>query len=176
MFPFPIIYFYNSISRININKILITSDNAIFFATNNGIWIWKNNVCTQIKEIENEQFSELIEDKNHNIWAAGYEKLCIVQSQDENIIVENIEDFSKMDIRALCRTQNGDIWIGTLNSGLFELDPSTFGDFYNETGKGMGDTITMASLSEYYTLSDRGTYLSMKENIELVHELMICQR
>ena len=49
-----------------------------------------------------------------------------------------------------------------------ELDPSTFGDFYNETGKGMGDTITMASLSEYYTLSDRGTYLSMKENIELV--------
>ena len=48
------------------------------------------------------------------------------------------------------------------------LDPSTFGDFYNETGKGMGDTITMASLSGYYTLSDRGTYLAMKDNIDLV--------
>jgi len=48
------------------------------------------------------------------------------------------------------------------------LDPSTFGEFYNETGQGMGDTITMASLSGYYTLSDRGTYLSMIDNIELV--------
>jgi tungstate transport system substrate-binding protein len=48
------------------------------------------------------------------------------------------------------------------------LDPSTFGEFYNETGQGMGDTISMASLSGYYTLSDRGTYLSMKENIDLV--------
>lgn len=48
------------------------------------------------------------------------------------------------------------------------LNPSSFGDFYNETGQGMGDTITMASISGYYTLSDRGTYLSMKENIDLV--------
>ena len=32
----------------------------------------------------------------------------------------------------------------------------------------MGSTITMTSLSGYYTLSDRATYLSMKENIELV--------
>ena len=48
------------------------------------------------------------------------------------------------------------------------LDPSTFSDFYNETGKGMGDTISMASLSGYYTLSDRGTYLAMIDNIDLV--------
>ena len=48
------------------------------------------------------------------------------------------------------------------------LDPSTFGEFYNETGQGMGDTISMASLSGYYTLSDRGTYLSMRDNIDLV--------
>lgn len=48
------------------------------------------------------------------------------------------------------------------------LDPATFGDFYNETGKGMGDTITMASLSGFFTLSDRGTYLAMRDNIDLV--------
>ena len=47
------------------------------------------------------------------------------------------------------------------------LDPTTFGDWYNETGQGMGDTISMASFSGYYTLSDRGTYLSMKDNIDI---------
>jgi tungstate transport system substrate-binding protein len=48
------------------------------------------------------------------------------------------------------------------------LDVSTFGSFYNETGQGMGDTITMANISSYYTLSDRATYLSMKDNIDLI--------
>ena len=47
------------------------------------------------------------------------------------------------------------------------LDPYTFGDWYNETGQGMGDTISMASFSDYYTLSDRGTYLSMRDNIDI---------
>lgn len=48
------------------------------------------------------------------------------------------------------------------------LDPSTFGGFYKETGQGMGGTITMADISGYYTLSDRATYLSMLDNINLV--------
>ena len=48
------------------------------------------------------------------------------------------------------------------------LDVSTFGDFYKETGQSMGSTINMTSLSGYYTLSDRATYLSMKDNVELV--------
>lgn len=44
---------------------------------------------------------------------------------------------------------------------------STFGDWYKETGQGMGSTLTMTSLSQYYTLTDRGTYLSMKDNLDL---------
>lgn len=45
---------------------------------------------------------------------------------------------------------------------------TSFGDWYKETGQGMGTTLTMASLSGYYTFTDRGTYLSMKEDLELV--------
>jgi tungstate transport system substrate-binding protein len=48
------------------------------------------------------------------------------------------------------------------------FDPETFGDWYMETGQGMGGTISMANLESYFTFSDRGTYLSMRENIELV--------
>lgn len=46
-----------------------------------------------------------------------------------------------------------------------ELEPS--GDWYVEAGKGMGDVIMMANEMQGYTLTDRATYLSMKENIDL---------
>ncbi len=41
------------------------------------------------------------------------------------------------------------------------------GTWYQSVGKGMGDTIIMADTMEGYTLSDRGTYLSMKDKIKL---------
>lgn len=45
-------------------------------------------------------------------------------------------------------------------------DPS--GKWYREIGKGMGDTLVQASQSGAYTLADRGTYLSMQNEINLV--------
>ncbi len=41
------------------------------------------------------------------------------------------------------------------------------GAWYKSAGKGMGDTITTADIMEGYTLSDRGTYLAMKDRIKL---------
>lgn len=41
------------------------------------------------------------------------------------------------------------------------------GAWYVESGKGMGDTLRIASEEGAYTLSDRGTYLSMKDELEL---------
>jgi tungstate transport system substrate-binding protein len=42
------------------------------------------------------------------------------------------------------------------------------GTWYQSVGKGMGETITTADIKEGYTLSDRGTYLAMKDKIKLV--------
>ncbi|SDW07363.1 tungstate transport system substrate-binding protein [Haloarcula vallismortis] len=44
-------------------------------------------------------------------------------------------------------------------------DPS--GEWYRAVGKGMGDTLVQASQTGAYTLADRGTYLSMQNEIEL---------
>lgn len=41
------------------------------------------------------------------------------------------------------------------------------GEWYLSVGKGMGETITTADIKNGYTLSDRGTYLAMKNNIKL---------
>ena len=41
------------------------------------------------------------------------------------------------------------------------------GAWYQSVGKGMGDTITTTDIKNGYTLSDRGTFLAMKEKINL---------
>lgn len=46
------------------------------------------------------------------------------------------------------------------------IEPS--GDWYDSIGQGMGDTLTMTSESEGYTIADRGTWLSMRDGLDLV--------
>jgi len=41
------------------------------------------------------------------------------------------------------------------------------GEWYVESGKGMGDTLRIASEEEAYTLSDRATYLNLRDELEL---------
>jgi tungstate transport system substrate-binding protein len=41
------------------------------------------------------------------------------------------------------------------------------GAWYVESGKGMGDTLRIANEREAYTIADRGTYLSLKDSLEL---------
>jgi len=47
------------------------------------------------------------------------------------------------------------------------LDPAGQ-SWYEQSGQGMGATLTIANQTGAYTLADRGTYLATKENLELV--------
>lgn len=49
----------------------------------------------------------------------------------------------------------------------FGLDVLDFGVRYQEVGQGMESTLMMASHKRVYTLSDRSTYLAMKEHLDL---------
>jgi tungstate transport system substrate-binding protein len=42
------------------------------------------------------------------------------------------------------------------------------GDWYKSVGQGMGATLNFASEQEAYTITDRATYLSMKDDLDLV--------
>jgi tungstate transport system substrate-binding protein len=42
------------------------------------------------------------------------------------------------------------------------------GDWYTESGTGMGDTLNIASERDGYTVTDRGTYLSLRDRLALV--------
>ena len=59
---------------------------------------------------------------------------------------------------------------GTHTKELVVWDRATSvpgGRWYQEIGKGMGDTLAQASQTGAYTISDRGTYLSMREEVDL---------
>lgn len=57
----------------------------------------------------------------------------------------------------------------------YELDP-TANPNYVESGQGMGATITMADEQKAYCLTDRGTWLSQKNNADMEIELnIVCQ-
>lgn len=47
------------------------------------------------------------------------------------------------------------------------INPESEGWYYS-IGQGMGDTLNMADEKLGYTMTDRGTYVAMKENLELV--------
>jgi tungstate transport system substrate-binding protein len=47
------------------------------------------------------------------------------------------------------------------------IDLTPGGDWYTEAGSGMGDTLNIANEREAYTISDRGTFLALKDRLDL---------
>ncbi|MFP8952327.1 substrate-binding domain-containing protein [Natrialbaceae archaeon A-arb3/5] len=47
------------------------------------------------------------------------------------------------------------------------IESSARGEGYTEAGQGMGEVLIQADQQDAYTLTDRGTFLSMQENIDL---------
>lgn len=45
------------------------------------------------------------------------------------------------------------------------ISTGSVGEWYKSLGQGMGDTLTFANETGAYTLTDRGTYLSMQDNL-----------
>jgi tungstate transport system substrate-binding protein len=52
-------------------------------------------------------------------------------------------------------------------AGIEPTAPSSTGDWYMETGQGMGATLQIADEKRAYTISDRGTYLAYKGKIQM---------
>ncbi len=76
------------------------------------------------------------------------------------LISNNRADFISRGDDSGTHTKEKELWSAA------GIKPS--GTWYKEAGQGMGAVITMANDLEGYTLSDRGTFLSMRDKIDLV--------
>ena len=80
--------------------------------------------------------------------------------------VEALRNIAASQTLFLSRGDNSGTHI--LEKGLWAdagIQPS--GTWHQQSGQGMGQTLVIASEKKAYTLSDRGTYLSLKKRIEL---------
>lgn len=69
---------------------------------------------------------------------------------------------------ALFASRGDDSGTHTKEKSLWEkagITPDPAGGWYNSLGQGMGETLTYANEAGAYTLTDRGTFLSMRDNL-----------
>ncbi|ELZ25369.1 substrate-binding domain-containing protein [Natrinema limicola] len=72
------------------------------------------------------------------------------------------------DAQATFVSRGDDSGTHTKEMGIWaEASSEPGGEWYQETGDGMGDTLMIADESSAYTLADRGTFLSMRDNFDL---------
>lgn len=75
-------------------------------------------------------------------------------------ISENEADFVSRGDESGTHVKENGIW------EVAEIEPT--GDWYISAGKGMGAVLQMADEKKAYTLTDRATYLSMEDDLDLV--------
>ncbi len=103
-----------------------------------------------------------------------YNDFVIVGPKDDPAAILDIkEDVNKVyktvyDLEATFISRGDDSGTHKKEKSLWNeagLEPA--GDWYVEVGKGMGDTLVMAAEMGAYTMTDRATFLSMRENLDL---------
>ena len=100
------------------------SSSGIYFATNNGVWHMKNNVCQQIDVTKNHFITSLASDREGKIWVGSTGFLACITNHHETFNLTNLNIASDIEIVSLCDSEDNIIWAGTLNHGLFKVDDS----------------------------------------------------
>lgn len=81
-------------------------------------------------------------------------------------IVKSLLDLSENEGEFISRGDDSGTHKKELSIWEFaEIEPA--GDWYIEAGAGMGDVLQIANEKQAYTLTDRATYLSMKDDLDL---------
>lgn len=119
------------ITGLNVTGITIVSDDQVYFSTNQGIWTLKDSSCKQIPGTENNYCLQLIIDRHGNIWSVLDEKLTVIKKLEDSYKLEEINTLPVADIRVICESKDGTIWVGTLNNGLFGLHPQNYSIIQN---------------------------------------------
>lgn len=114
------------LTGLNINEIVFTEDNTVYFATNKGVWTLKDNVCKQIPETETYYCSQLIRDKNGIIWAALNRKLNLIKKTDDSFEVNQLESFPIDKVQEFFESKDGAIWVSTNNNGVYSINPEDY--------------------------------------------------
>ncbi len=107
-------------------SVAVSDQGMPFFATNVGIWYLDDERCAQIEQTKNQNYTKLFFDKNSNLWAAGSGKLSVFKPGLNTFSYKSVEGFSAYNIKDICQSINGDIWVGTMSNGIFKILPDNY--------------------------------------------------
>lgn len=110
------------LSGMFISKMAANSS-GIYFATNDGIWIRKDNLY-QIGATKNRYINTLTSDKEGKIWGGASAYLVCIRNNNESIDLTTINISGDNEIVSLCSTKDKTIWAGTIKNGLYLIDAS----------------------------------------------------
>lgn len=102
-----------------------------------------------------------------------FNDFVIVGPEDDPAGIEGMEDATEAfttiaESGELFASRGDDSGTHSAELGIWEeSEAEPGGEWYLETGQGMGDTLNQASQQGGYTLSDRGTFISQQDEIEL---------
>jgi signal transduction histidine kinase/ligand-binding sensor domain-containing protein/DNA-binding response OmpR family regulator len=106
------------LTGISVRKIQFLSNNSIIFATNKGLWLYRNNEYSIIKGSDYLPFRTLLETSKGNVWVGG--KRGLYQIVENKLIQEDL--LTNEDILSIIEGINNDLWISTFNNGLIHYD------------------------------------------------------
>lgn len=128
----------NSDSRITIGAIMQSKDGRLWFGTNKGVYIYKENLFSaflnnehivnknglQLKSIE-----RILEDKNGNIWFCSGMGGGEGVSRYDGKFITNYKPNGDTWVPYVLEDKAGNIWFSGRTNGYFRYDGKTFTDF-----------------------------------------------
>ena len=128
----------NSDSRITIGAMMQSKDGRLWFGTNKGVYIYKENLFSaflnnehivnknglQLKSVE-----RILEDKNGNIWFCSGMGGGEGVSRYDGKLITNYKPNGDAWVPYILEDKTGNIWFSGRTNGYFRYDGKTFTDF-----------------------------------------------
>jgi signal transduction histidine kinase/ligand-binding sensor domain-containing protein/DNA-binding response OmpR family regulator len=113
------------VNGLDVRKIKRT-DTKILFTTSNGIWqLFSNGEIQQIQVTQGKYYFKSFVLGN-NILAHFENKLQLITENKNTYAVHEIKELENNVIRDFALSEQGEIWIGTLNNGLYSIDTTDY--------------------------------------------------
>ena len=167
-----------SLSNDNIYDLIFDKDSTLYIATyggginilKNGRFIHCNNSWDSYPDVFGSKVRQLSLIDDTTLWAATTAGLMTV-----NIHTLSTNTYPYADVRALCKTEDGHVWIGSFGGGLLEITDPYQEDLFNARNckvlnrkNGLASDIVLAIAEDnkgnlWFTYEDGLSFLDRQE-------------
>jgi signal transduction histidine kinase/ligand-binding sensor domain-containing protein/DNA-binding response OmpR family regulator len=114
------------LTGVVIHNMVVAKDNALYIATNNGLWKLKGEKCEQQISLGNKNLLSIIFDKQYKLWVTSRNSIFVLDTNKKEQKPIEIALGPNINLSSLCLSKNNIVWVGTFNDGLIGIDPVNY--------------------------------------------------